>query len=515
MQIKENMLWPPMNMLYWKMAEHSAWYSGDPTILANFYAGYTNYNFLGLPHELPVGETFWGRAIKNKNNIVIHVPIAADLAETSSNFLFSESPRIKVLEANEANASSIYKTTQEELDNMLLESMFYSKILEAAETCAGIGGIYIKIAWDQEISEYPIPVVEQADKAIPEFKFGILQAVTFWKNIKIDKKGNRVYRLLERYEKGLISYTLYEGSSDRLGNKIDLKVLEETKDLPDTIETVDELLVVYIPNILPNRLDRNACLGRSDYLGIEMLMDSLDQVYSSWMKDIVLAQGRILLPESWFKKQEGVMKFNVDKSIYVQLDIDPVSVNGEKVTAQQFDIRAEQFEKTSLNLLERIITSAGYSPQTFGLNIEGRAESGTALSMRERKSFSTKNKKEQYWGSAIKRLVQLMLLVYSEELGGNVEVNSSVNIEFSDAVSNNMNELSTSVKMLADAIAISTETKVRMLHDDWDEEQVLQEVEKIKEENGIGLDIPEGNLDIYQQMMLNNPINEPEGNEDE
>lgn len=510
MKIKENMLWPPMNMLYWKMAEHSAWYSGDPTTLANFYAGYANYNFLGLPHELPVGETFWGRAIRNESNVLMHVPIAADLAETSSNFLFSESPRIKVLEATEANVSSTFKKTQEELDNMLLESMFYSKILEAAETCAAIGGIFVKLAWDQEISEYPIPVVEQADKAIPEFKFGMLQAVTFWKNIKIDKEGNRVYRLLERYEKGLISYMLYEGSADRLGYNVSLQTLEETNDLPDTIETVDELLCVYVPNILPNRLNRNSCLGRSDYLGNEPLMDSLDQTYSAWIKDIILAQGRILLPESWMKKQDGKLKFNVDKSMYVQLDIDPVAVVGEKVTAQQFDIRAEQFEKTSLNLLERIITSAGYSPQTFGLQIEGRAESGTALSMRERKSFSTKNKKEQYWGSAIKRIVQLMMLVYNEELGGNLELNSNVNVEFSDAISNNLNELSTSVKMLADAIAVSTETKVRMLHDDWDEEQVLQEVEMIKEENGMGMDIPEDNLDMYQQMMLNGPNREPE-----
>jgi hypothetical protein len=37
--------------------------------------------------------------------------------------------------------------------------------------------------------------------------------------------------------------------------------------------------------------------------------------------------------------------------------------------------------------------------------------------------------------------------------------------------------------MVSDAMAASTETKVRMLHTDWDEDQIKKEVEAIKEEN--------------------------------
>jgi len=501
--IYEGMPWPPTNFLTWKAAEHSAWYSGDSEILANFYTGYLAKNVLDLPYTGINREQFWGRQIKNQGEIVVHVPIAGDIAETSANFLFSESPTIKVVEAHEASANSTYKKSQSLMDIMLEESGFFRKILEGAEACAAIGGVYIKIAWDNEISDYPIPVVVQSDRAVPEFTFGILTAVTFWKVVREEKSGSVIWRLLERYEKGGISYTLYKGTSDRLGRQENLKAIEETQDQLEYVITVDELLVVYVPNILPNRLDRNSYLGRSDYAGIEGLMDSLDEVFSSWVKDIALAQGKILIPESFLGVDaRGNKKHNLDTMVYVTLDIDPTSVDGAKITVNQFEIRADEFEKTSLNLMDRIITSAGYSPQSFGLNIQGRAESGTALSMRERKSFATKGKKEKYWGPALRRLVQLMTLVYNEELSGSIDADAVLSVAFSDGVTNDVNELSNSIKLLSDAMAASTYTKVAMLHPDWDKEQIEQEVKVIIEENNLG---PQEPPDLTGGNLFTNP----------
>jgi hypothetical protein len=164
--------------------------------------------------------------------------------------------------------------------------------------------------------------------------------------------------------------------------------------------------------------------------------------------------------------------------------MDPLSVEGKNpITATQFQIRADQFEKTSLNFIERIVTAAGYSPQSFGLNIQGRAESGTALAIRERKSFATKSKKEQYWQPALKQIVHLMILVHNEFLGGTLEPDSQINVAFSDSITNDTTEVASAIKMVSDAMAASTETKVRMLHTDWDEDQIKKEVEAIKEEN--------------------------------
>lgn len=510
MKITDNMVWPPMGLTMWKMYEHSAWYSGDAEILANFYSEYLSQNFLNVQYPIRNGESFWGRQIKNKGEVFIHVPIAGDIAETSANFLFGESPIIKITQSQEEEPVQKYADSQSTLDDMLLESGFFSKILEGAESCAAIGGIYVKVAWDEELSEYPIPVVVQADKGIPEFKYGILTAVTFWKTIHANESGDKVYRLLEYYEKGKITNTLYLGTSDKLGVKIDLTSMPETEDLEEIILTIDELLVVYIPNMLPNRLNRSSYNGRSDLSGIEGLMDALDETFSSWMKDVILAQGRILLPEGYLKlNADGNKSFNYDKMLYVEMDIDP-NVEGNKITAQQFAIRANDFEKTALNLLERIITSAGYSPQSFGLSISGRAESGLALNIRERKSFSTTGKKQNYWQRGIKKLVELMILAYSEELDGDIAIDSEINITFSDGITNNATEVATSIKMLGEAMAVSTNTKVRLLHPDWEEEQVKVEVALILEENGLGvMPVPENNPDTAQLDNEEDTVIEP------
>lgn len=498
--IKENMQWPPTDLLMIKMAEYSTWYSGDAERLANFYASYLTQNVQRLDHTLPNDEAFWGRQIKNQGEICVHVPIASDIAETSANFLFGEPPLVKLEKANEKNASESYKESQKELDKMLLENGFFRKLLEGAETCAAMGGVYYKIAWDEELSPYPIPVVVQADKAIPEFKFGILNAVTFWKTFEYDEKDNKVYRLLERYEVGKITNSLYLGTADRLGTKVELAAIKETEDMEEEIDVPAELFAVYVPNVLPNRLDRSSYLGRSDYSGIEGLMDSLDEAFSLWIRELALAQGRILIPESLIQNRNGRKNFNMDKMLYVELDMDPTV--DKTITMNQFDIRADSFEKTTLNLLDRIITSAGYSPQSFGLKIEGRAESGNALSIRERKSFATKSKKEQYWQPAIRQLVKLMIIAFVEELGGSMDTDSDINVAFSDGITNNLNELANSVKLISDATAASTETKVRLLHPEWSDEFIEAEVKKIIDENGIVPGEPANNPDLSQLQNL-------------
>lgn len=477
--IFENMPWPPnIGVSRWKIEEYSAWYSGDANILANFYAQLTSSNFMGLPYTLE-RDLFWARQIKNHSEIGLHVPIAGDIAETSADLLFSEPPQIKIAEAHVQNASKIYVDSQDVMSDMLDKSGFYRRILECAETCSAMGGGFIKLAWDEELSPYPIPVVEQIDNAIPEFKFGVLTKVVFWKTLDVSGDGHKIRRLLETYSRdGSITYQTYLGSGDKLGK------LVATEGYTDTYTSVKDLLAVYVPNVLPNRLNRSAYVGRSDYAGIEGLMDAFDECYSSWMKDIVLAQGKVMVPEEFLKKTDTGYRYNVDQMIFAKLDMDP-TLDGNKLTPVQFAIRADEFEKTSQNLLERIISSAGYSPQSFGLQIRGRAETATALNIRERKSFATRNKKEAYWEPALKRLVGLMLALYKVELNGTVEADVTITTQFSDSITNDINEVSTAVQKISAAMAASTETKVRLLHPDWSEAEVIGEVEKIISENGL------------------------------
>lgn len=481
------MEWPIKNLHTIKMREHSCWYSGEPALLADFYYVNELGSLLGTSASLSnKRNTFWGRMIKNNVEFCVHVPIASDIAETSASFLFGESPIIKV-NLQQKDVSDVASDNpnqlkaQETVDVMLNKVNFFQKICEGAETASAIGGCYIKIVWDSEVCEYPIPLIVQADHALPEFKFGFLERVTFPYEYK---EGNKVFRLMEVYEKGKITNTLYQGSDNNLGNEVPLDSCEYTKGLePEVTFDIDDILVRYVPNMLPNRLDRPSRLGRSDLQGLESLMDSLDETFSSWMREVQLARGKIHIPEDYLGvNDDGDARFNIDKDIYVKLDVDPTNTQSSVITATQFVIHANELETTVLNLMDRIITSAGYSPQSFGLNIQGRAESGTALDIRERKSFATTNKKKHYWDQPLKDTIKNMCLLYVSELGGQLDANIDIDIAFADGITNNIQMLSTSVKMLSDAQAISTDTKVRMIHPEWSESQIAEEVAKILDE---------------------------------
>ena len=84
-------------------------------------------------------------------------------------------------------------------------------------------------------------------------------------------------------------------------------------------------------------------------------------------------------------------------------------------------------------LIRNIISMCGYSPQSFGLDIEGQAASGTALLIREKKSFSTRSRKLNYWSMPLERfltsVLQLDSALYHQ---GGVKATDRVIVEFPD-----------------------------------------------------------------------------------
>ena len=488
----QNIPFPPKHVIseYTDIAEADAWYSGSAERLAQYYAGLiypsgtvANDFFSDIYNQtIAPRQKFWSKQFYEERRIMLHVPIASDIARVSADLLFSEPPRFMV-----QNLS-----TQDRVDEMINKSNFENKVLEAAETSAGIGGVYLKINWDTEYFEYPVVSIAQPDTAIPEFRWGTLVACTFWKEVKKEeyKKETVVYRLLERHEKGKIEYGLYKGDEDFLGFRVSLQSIGETMDLQDEINTgIDDILCRYVPNVLPNRKHRGSPYGQSDFASLYSLMDSLDETYSSWARDVRLAKGRIMVPESFLQKTDrGDFAFDLDREVFTALDVDPLTSGDVGITMSQFDIRADQYEKTCLELLHRIISSAGYSPQSFGLAISGN-ESGTALSIRERKSYLMQQKKTRYWKPALIEIVYLMQLVDNIHIG-NRYVAEMPDVEFGDSTSTDMTQLSNTIEVLSRAKAISIETSIRLSNPDWSDEKVNQEVMRIKEENGLMIESP-------------------------
>ena len=450
-------------------------YSGDPRLLSR----------TGRP------RSFWRRSGRQK----LHMPLAAEIAATSSDLLFGEELILYMVDREERPRDDL----QPRLEEILQHNSFHALLCEAAESCSALGDVYLKILWDRENGTCPCLRVVQGDRAWPEYVLGNLAAIHFFTPLEeLPACGGEktVVRLHERYSPGRIVTRMFRGSAQSLGMELGQEALEALGLLPEVEVPGGELLAVHIPNIRPNRLLRGSCMGRSDLEGQRDLLDALDEAYSSWMRDIRLGKARLLVPAEYLRRGPEELfdgtrtvptfEFDEDVETLCALDVD-TGRSSEGITPTQFSIRAEDHLKTWRDLIGRIVGGAGYAPQTFGLNIEGNAPSGTALRIRERRSFATTAKKQGYWQAALERLLGALVHLDARLYPGRgSEAECRVHLRFADLYASDVGQTAQTLSALVQARAVSTQVRVRMLHPDWTGEQVGQEEARIREEYGLG-----------------------------
>jgi A118 family predicted phage portal protein len=490
-------VWPPLDtqVIYEKMAEWAAWYSGDPARIISVYGTQGPQQVLGTPWW-----RFWTRARAAKDGAqraMLHVPVAGDLAATSAALLFGEAPKARIMSARTqepADPDAPPKETAEDktearLGEIIREGGVNARLVEAAESAAAIGGVYIYPVWDKDLRPFPLLAVAQADMAVPEFRHGILQAVTFWRDL--DDQNGVVTRVLERHEvegtgetrKAVVLTAVYKGTSTRLGSQTDLATAVDLLGYvsPRVELPFKELDVEYIPNMLPNRLWRSSSQGISDYSGSETLLDALDETYASWMRDIRLAKARILVPREYLTlDSNGTPSFDLDQEVYVGMDMEPgMSSDARAMLAHQFNIRYQEHSQTARDLVARIVSNAGYSETTMG-NVGAAESSGTGLRITEHKTLLTLRRKSAWWQTAVENVLHRMLLIDAEVFGSGVKPIRPA-VEISDSIIDNPLELAQTALALKTAEAASTETRVRIVHPDWSTAEVLAEVARIED----------------------------------
>lgn len=494
--------WPPTKLapVYDKIGIWSAWYAGEPDMLSSVYGGQsgTDQTRTGFFASQQGGfkaavksafqRWFWGTATApTEQRTKLHIPIAGDIASTSADLLFSEPPTLTV-------PADIKTTTTQDRIEELVDDGMHATLLEAAEIDAALGGVYLRVCWDQDIQKRPWLAAVHADAAVPDWSYGRLTGVTFWRVLADD--GREVVRHLERHEKGYILHGVYVGTRDELGRRIALTDMPETANLADSLTGPDEiatnvpyLTASYVPNIRPNRIWRTvpeaAYCGRSDFQGVEPLMDALDEVYSSWMRDLRLAKARLIVPELYLQSQgqgKGAT-WESEQEVYSTVNALGNASGGLQITPNQFAIRMAEHRDTAMDFTNRIVRSAGYSTQTFG-EADNTAVTATEVTARERKSHITRDKKIVYWRQGLGDAIEALLAIDATLFNSGVEA-VRPDMEFGDTVSEDPQSLAQTAQLLRAAEAASTETVVQMVHPDWDEDQVAEEVQKIQDEQAM------------------------------
>lgn len=477
---------------YNRMLEWEAWYSGDPQRLLNLYS-----SSLYFPNT-DLGR-FWARMEAEERSGCVHLPVAGDVASTSANLLFSEVPEF----AYNQDAPGGDRIT-----DFIKENGFFNVLLEAAEMAAAMSGVFLKLDIEPDLLKLPIVSIVTPLQALPYFWRGRLWEVLFFRTVREDSDGKR-WRLFElRSRQGshlLIQYKLFRGTIDNVGIEADLQSIDETATLglEDVAYEMPGLGCVYVPNMRPNRLMLGSPLGINDYSGVITLMDSLDFTWTSWMRDIELGMAQLLIDEDLLSRgpEGGIVnqdtsspRFNKFQKAFVKLNLAPWRLGGENVRPieqVQFDIRVEAHFRTCESLFFQIVTQCGYSPQTFGLITFGAqagsgSPSGYALKIRERRSQLTREKKSRYWQPAIRELLMQMQML---DLSGNLAPSSyqvqELDVELQDSIITDDRERSETIRNLDQARAISTWAKVKMLHPEWNDADIEEEVQKILNEQAM------------------------------
>ncbi|MET8765478.1 phage portal protein [Streptomyces sp. NPDC004658] len=488
--------WPPPYLAPALDAMHTwdTWWSGDPDRLEQLYGGSTGGG--PDPKRLQyaggvvgrIARWWWGTpTAPGERRTKLHVPIAGDLCGGSADLLFSEPPKFVVDD----------KDTQDRLDQLTDDGLL-ATLQTAAEVGAALGGVYLRPVYDTDIADRPWIDAVHADRAVPEFRWGRLAAVTFWRIV--GEEDGQVWRHLERHESGVILHGLYQGTGDSLGRPVPLEDNPATAPFAADVNEdgaiptgYDGLDVAYIPNQSSRRWrskSRLQDLGRSDLDGVEPLMDALDETYSSWMRDIRLGKGRIIVPNAYLQSNgpgRGA-SWNPDQEAYAGLDMLARADASSQLTAVQFAIRVQEHRDTAEDLVNQILRSAGYSGQTFGIGGDV-AVTATEVNARERRSMTTRGRKVLRWRPALAHVIEALLAVDQAVFGTGVTPQRP-SVEFEDSVQEDPLSLANTADVLRRAQAASTDTLVRMAHPEWDDTQVTAEVQRIQQENGTAVPDP-------------------------
>ena len=508
--------WPPKPYqgAYARYGDWDAWLRGDPDYLRYRFAGRgatgTNDRVRVRASQYMGGVVgrfsrwLWGAPPSdNQTDGRLHAPLAADIARTRANLLFGEPPKLSgpVDDPDDETAEPDKEVTA--WLERFYQDGFPSLLLTAAEAASALGDVYLRPVVDEEVLPgRSFPAVVHADGAFPVIRWGRLSAVTFWTCLYAD--GREHLRLLEHHGvddgDGYIEYGVYSGTPDQLGQQVDLKALKSypgyaglvTDELIETRGVhptgLDRLDVVRVANAGLQRTFRNDAvlkyLGASVFDGCEQFFDRYDEVWTSWMRDIRLAKGRIILPDYMLQSNGpgGGASFDAEREVWMALSDLPKPTGGTTpIVAQQFEIRAEAHKATLDEIRASALQHAGVSQQTLGQDDGATAMTATEAQARERLSFTTRDTEIVPWTVGIADCVELQML--TDRAHGFADAPDPVrpSVEFGDGVAESPKEIAETVQLLMAAEAISDQTAVQMVHPDWSRKRVEAEVIRIQD----------------------------------
>lgn len=502
-----NTAWPPApwDVAYRAYRENEAWYLGDTEMLEQIYRSSSRDRVDYVRNATPMrgglvgaaSRMFWGRPVPvGETRTRLHIPAPADLASLAADAVFSIPPEVQLSVATtDGTAASAVATKpsaeQKRLDVIANSDEAHAMFNTMGELKSVYGATVITSEWDVDIADHVWLACYAVDVVIPEFRKGKLVGATMWTEYR-DK--NIVWRHLERHEIGRIEHALYEGTADNIGRIVPLTERSETEYLAKMVNAdgailtgLDRLTASFNIN-MPTRAWRKkgalADAGRSDFAGLHPLFDALDETWSSWMRDLKLGAGKLLLDQSVVDSIGPGMggTFDMGREAFIALNMPGNAAGGQKtIDKVQFEIRVEAHERTANAIAKKILQSAGQG--TRNVDNEGNQLTATGELARDKREEITRDKKILYDKRAIAEQSSVALeldgKLFPGKGGGRFEMPDVI---FADVSQEDPEKTARTIQYLDAAGAVSTIRKVELANPDWDDKKVLEEAARIRTE---------------------------------
>lgn len=494
-----NSPWPPKAWApaYAQYAENDAWLTGDTKTLQSIYSGgraQATHMHGGTPHRGglagAMSSMIWGRPVPpGQQRTRFHVPIAADLATLASDVQYSAPP-----ETTFAGDEKRDQKAQQRLDDLMNSDEAYAMFNAQGEIKSALGATAIIPRWDEEVEDHVWLDYAAADAVIPTFRQRRLVEITLWSEY-LD--GHVYWRHLEHHAPGYIEHALYRGTQSNLGVRVPLQEHPQTATYASLVNAdsiiltgIKRLTAGYLPNAPAwswRRKGELADAGRSDFNQCLELFGAMDEAFSSWMRDLKLGAGRLIVPEAYLRSlgPGAGAAFDAHQELFLGLNVPGDPNQGMTITPQQFQIRVEEHEQTMRGIMREILRKAGYSPSSWGdPDTKGGQATATEIDQRTEQTERTRKRKNLHDRRVLSRMGSVALELDGKLFPGKGGGEYDLNVAFPDLSQINPKEEAETIGILNLAGAISQWNAVKRANPEWDDDQVQEEVNRIRTEKG-------------------------------
>ena len=297
-----------------------------------------------------MSRALWGRPVASgESRTRLHVPAPADLATLASDLQYSDPPVTSFL-----GDTKVDPAAKARLDLLMNSDEAHATFNAQGEIKSALGATIILPRWDTDIEDHVWLDHAAADAAIPVFRHGRLVEVTLWSEY-LD--GHVDWRHLEHHAPGYVEHALFRGTQPRLGSRVPLQDHPETEvyaavvDGDSRIATgVDRLTAGHLPNAPALAWRKQGALkdaGRSDFNQCIPLFDALDEALSSWMRDLKVGAGRMIVPDAYLRSNGPGARasFDLFQEMFVGLQVPGKAGEVVELTPSQFKNRVEEHER--------------------------------------------------------------------------------------------------------------------------------------------------------------------------